>query len=72
GSLQERVEMNTLEMEMANSVDKLRNDKGIGRPGVNNQPENVTGEQINFNITDDVDDEAVYGKNRHRNKQRGR
>jgi hypothetical protein len=72
GSLEERVEMNTLEMETAISVDKLPNDKSIGRPGVNKQPENVTGKQIQFNITDDVDDEAVYGKNRHRHKPRGR
>jgi hypothetical protein len=29
-------------------------------------------QQIHFNITDDVDDEAVYGRNRHRHKPRGR
>jgi hypothetical protein len=70
GSLQERVEMDTVEAEMSISADRLPTNKGLGRQAINNQPENVTGEQINFNITDDVDDEAVYGKNRQRHKPR--
>lgn len=34
--------------------------------------DNVLKEQIQINITDDVDDEAVYGRNRQRYKPRGR
>jgi hypothetical protein len=72
GSLLERVEMETLEAEMSISEDSLLKGESIGRQGVMDQPENVTGEQIQFNITDDVDDEAIYGKNRHRHKPHGR
>jgi len=34
--------------------------------------DNVLNEQIQIIITDDVDDEAVYGRNRQRHKPRGR
>jgi hypothetical protein len=70
GSLNERVEMETLEMEI--SLDNLANGQDLANQVINNQPENVTGEQINFSIADDVDDEAVYGKNRQSNKTHGR
>jgi hypothetical protein len=72
GSLLERVEMETLEAEMSISEDSLLKGESIGKQGVINQPENVTGEQIQFNITDDVDDEAIYGKRRQRHKPLGR
>jgi hypothetical protein len=72
GSLLERVEMETLEAEMSISEDSLLKGESIGKQGVINQPENVTGEQIQFNITDDVDDEAIYGKRRQRHKLLGR
>jgi hypothetical protein len=70
GNLDERVKKETLEAEI--SLDNLVNGQDLARQAVNNQPENITGEEINFSIADDVDDEAVYGKNRHRHKPRGR
>jgi hypothetical protein len=72
GSLQERVEMDTVEMETFISAGNLPKDEGIGKPGVINQPGNAMSEQIQFNITDDVDDEAIYGKRRQRHKLLGR
>ena len=36
------------------------------------KPYNDLHEQIQNNITDDVDDEAVYGRNRQRHKPRER
>jgi hypothetical protein len=72
GSLLERVEMQTFEMEVSNSAGNLPKDEGIAKPGVINQPGNAMSEQIQFNITDDVDDEAIYGKRRQRHKPLGR
>ena len=72
GSLQERVEMDTLVMEMSIAVNIFPKYEGIGRQATINQPQNLVGEQIQFSMTGDVDDEAVYGKNRHRHKPRGR
>jgi hypothetical protein len=67
GSLQERVEL-----EMSISSDSLLNGKSISKPDILNQSENIIREQIQFNINDDVDDEAVYSKNRRRHKPLGR
>jgi hypothetical protein len=64
--------METLEMKMFISEDSLPKNESKGRPVVINQSENMISEQINFHITDDVDDEAVYGKNRQRHKSRER
>jgi hypothetical protein len=72
GSLDERVKINTLEMEMFNSLDSLKKNEGLGSPAIINPPQNTMGEQIQFNITDDVDDEAIYGKRRQRHKPLGR
>ncbi|MES2267802.1 MAG: DUF5712 family protein [Bacteroidota bacterium] len=73
GSLEDRIKMETLETETA-------------EPHALNERENTLGHHqstplaslfdyagpIGISIADDVDDEAVYGKNRHRNKSRGR
>ncbi|RWY46055.1 DUF5712 family protein [Mucilaginibacter gilvus] len=72
GSIKERVEMDTQEKEMSISADGLPWDEGLIRQAVIDQPENLMSEQIQFNITGDVDDEAVHGKNRHRHKPRWR
>jgi hypothetical protein len=56
GSLHERVELDTLEMEMSISANSLKMDKGLGSQAILTHPPNAMGEQINFNITDDVDD----------------
>jgi len=73
GRLHERLQVDTSELEIplpSNSEPK---------EGIINHPANDIempyfhlGEQIHFNITDDVDDEAVYGRNRHRQKPRAR
>jgi hypothetical protein len=66
GSLLERVKMETLEWERSVSTNNLTKDDGIGRSDVINHPVNGTSEKFQINITDDVDDEAVYGKRRQR------
>jgi hypothetical protein len=71
GSLQERMEMGTLEMELqppSKSLPKQENRNSA----VTVQPDQEFSEQVNVNISDDVDDEAVYGKNRRRRQSRGR
>ena len=66
GSLLERVEMETLEALRSVSTNNLTKDDGICRSDVINHPVNGTSEKFQINITDDVDDEAVYGKRRQR------
>ncbi|HTK18516.1 MAG TPA: DUF5712 family protein [Mucilaginibacter sp.] len=68
GSLDERLKLEIL---------LPRNDAQLG--GTINYPPNDIEklhydlvEQIHFNITDDVDDEVIYGRNRHKHKPRGR
>jgi hypothetical protein len=73
GSLAERTRMETLELEMAELT--ACNDL----PGETDQqqaaaiaPSLDSSTPIGINITDDVDDEAVYGRNRRRNGGYGR
>ena len=69
GSLAERVKLEMLELEMADFTAK-----NVGHEEANQQeadaPEyvyNEYGGRIDISITDDVDDEAIYGRNRRRN-----
>lgn len=68
GSLNERLEMNALEMSEpnANSTDS---EKSISQQisSIEHSQNSFTA-PITIDIRDDVDDEAVYGRNRHRKK----
>jgi len=68
GSLNERLEMNSLEMSERNA-DSTSEEKRIAQQtaGIEHIQECFTA-PITIDIRDDVDDEAVYGKNRHRKK----
>jgi hypothetical protein len=71
GSLRERVEMNTFEIEVSNSTDSLPKEENITQQAADTRESySPLREHIHLNITDDVDDEAVYG--RHRHQRRGR
>jgi hypothetical protein len=72
GSLEEKLEMQTLELEMQLSSKRLPEQENIRNAAPAIQPEHAFDEQVNINITDDVDDEAVYGRNRRRHQSRGR
>jgi hypothetical protein len=73
GSLEDRVQIETLELETATILTENEEQEtadhllSTGFAQSYNQPS-----LIHINIADDVDDEAVYGKNRHRNKGRSR
>jgi hypothetical protein len=71
GSLKEKLEMQTLELEMLLSSKSLPEQENRN-VAVTTQPDQEFSEHINVNITDDVDDEAVYGRNRRRHQSRGR
>jgi hypothetical protein len=71
GSLAEKMEMQTLELEMLLSSKSLPEQENRN-VAVTTQPDQEFSEHINVNITDDVDDEAVYGRNRRRHQSRGR
>ncbi|WP_258138086.1 DUF5712 family protein [Mucilaginibacter phenanthrenivorans] len=72
GSMFERLEMGRLEMEGTLPLDGVKeeivNYKAIN---IKKLDDNLS-EPIHFKITDDVDDEAVHGRNRHRHRPRGR
>jgi hypothetical protein len=71
GSLNERLEMNALEMSEpnANSTDS---EKSISQQTAGVEySQNSFAAPISIDIRDDVDDEAVYGRNRHRKKRPG-
>ena len=73
GSLHDRLQMNTLELELPLPSDGVLKEEIVNHPATDiEKPYNDLNEQIHFNINDDVDDEAVYGRNRHRHKPRGR
>jgi hypothetical protein len=73
GSLYERLQMETVEMEIPHHPDGVPKEGIVSKPATNIEtPHNDLNQQIHFNITDDVDDEAVYGRKRHRHKLRGR
>jgi hypothetical protein len=71
GSLKEKLEMQTLELEMLLSSKSLPEQENRN-VAVTTQPDQEFSEHVNVNITDDVDDEAVYGRNRRRHQSRGR
>ena len=73
GSLHERLQMDTLELEIPPALDGVLQEEIVNDQATDfEKPNNDLSEQIHISITDDVDDEAVYGKNRHRLKHRGR
>ena len=73
GSLDERLQMATLEREVPFPSYGVPNEEIVYHQATNiENAYSDLGEQIHINITDDVDDEAVYGRNRHRHKPRGR
>lgn len=73
GSLDERLQMNKLELEMSLLLDSVHQEEIVNHRAVGIEKQhNVPIEQIQINITDDVGDEAVYGRNRHRLKPRWR
>ncbi|MDP9078577.1 MAG: DUF5712 family protein [Bacteroidota bacterium] len=73
GSLHERMQMDTLELEILFPSNSVLNEEIVYDQATNiEKPYNDLSEQIHINITDDVDDEAAYGKNRHRHRLRGR
>jgi hypothetical protein len=71
GSLKEKLEMQTLELEMQLTSKRLPEQENRN-VAVTTQPDQEFSEHVNVNITDDVDDEAVYGRNRRRHQSRGR
>jgi len=73
GSLEDRLKMETLDLEMAELTGVNERQKAPDH----HQPASLAPSvefagPIGISIADDVDDEAVYGKNRHRYKSRGR
>jgi len=72
GSLDERLQMDTRELEIPLASNGVLREEIVNHQATNiERPNNDLGEQIHINITDDVDDEAVYGKKRHRYKHGG-
>jgi hypothetical protein len=71
GSLAEKMEMQTLELEMQLTSKRLPEQENRNT-AITVQPEHEFNEDVNINIADDVDDEAVYGRNRRRHQSRGR
>ena len=73
GSLDDRLKMETLELETAELSAGNETQEGVDyhQTAATAPPVDQAG-FIQINIADDVDDEAVYGKSRHRHKGRGR
>ena len=73
GSLYDRLQIDMLELEISIPSDAAPKGEIVNHLATDLENlYNDLSEQIHNNITDDVDDEAVYGKNRHRHKPRGR
>lgn len=73
GSLEDRILMETLELEttqLTAGIEKEEADDHNKIPVV--APSFDRAGNTEVSIADDVDDEAVYGKNRHRHKSHGR
>ncbi|MDR3697713.1 DUF5712 family protein [Mucilaginibacter sp.] len=69
GSLEDRVNMETLELETALSTDSAIREEEVTQQAIPiEQPYYELSGHIHVDITDDVDDEAIYGRNRHRKK----
>ena len=73
GSLEDRVKMETLELETGEltSVNERQKTPDHHQPASLAPSVDFAG-PIGISIADDVDDEAVYGKNRRRYKSHGR
>ncbi|MDP9079305.1 MAG: DUF5712 family protein [Bacteroidota bacterium] len=73
GSLYERLKIDTLELEIPIPSDHVPKEEIVNHQAIDIEMSyNDSSGQIHINITDDVDDEAVYGRNRQRHKPRGR
>lgn len=73
GGLIERIQIDSLELQTSHSSKDMAMEDIANNQNANIETQdNVLKEQIQINITDDVDDEAVYGRNRQRYKPRGR
>ena len=78
GSLYDRLQMDALQMDALETEILTPSDISPKEEFVKYRATDLEktysdfGEKIHINITDDVDDEAVYGRNRHRHKSRGR
>ena len=73
GNLEDRIKMETLELEMAELVAVNELQKAPGHYQSASLVSSVDyAASIGISIADDADDEATYGKNRHRYKSRGR
>ncbi|MDP9075877.1 MAG: DUF5712 family protein [Bacteroidota bacterium] len=73
GGLHERMQLPLIELEFASPAYNVQQKANIGLQSVavKNQYNELI-EQILINLTDDVDDEAVFGRNRHRHKRLSR
>jgi len=71
GSLEDRVKMESLELETAEIVALNKEREAIDQKGIVVQSYEKS-QLVYVNIMDDVDDEAIYGKKRQRHKGRGR
>jgi len=72
GSLHERLQMGALELEIPLSLDGVLQEEIVNHQATNiERPYDDLNEQIQISITDDVDDEAIYGRNRRRDKAPG-
>lgn len=72
GSMEERVQMDTLEYNLLTDREPQVEDT-IRQAGAIERQYRAVNDQIYINLTDDIDDEAVFGRNRHRHhKLRGR
>ncbi|MBB6128617.1 DUF5712 family protein [Mucilaginibacter lappiensis] len=70
GSLYERMEMDILNLEMPRPIDSVSQEEKTIRQAVTTQHSyGALSAQVHINITDDVDDEAIHGRNRHRKRQ---
>ena len=73
GSLDERLRMDTRELQTSLSSREISMEEIVNQQIVNIEKQcYIQNGQILINITDDVDDAAVYGRNRHQHKPRGR
>jgi hypothetical protein len=72
GSLYDRLQMGTLEMEISIASDTVRKEEIVNQQATDlDQPYNDLSKQIHINLSDDVDDEAIHGKRRHRYRRAG-
>lgn len=70
GTFYERLQMDSLELETSLASDAASKEEILNQQTTDIENLNNLSEKIHFNITDDLDDEAVYGRQRY--KPRGR